>query len=233
MVSAALDYPSQRSALQVPYGPMLLDTCVIQDLRAITAYAEDWWLTEDDETALATRFGQIRASEMVALGALMAIFDSNGAPWVVSESSLIEFEKMTGEKGRGLRRWWHDWADYFHGCLDGGWYPEIDSSALVIRRRDDVAEGQLALEITPPVHPLSVVPPLPPFKDAGDRALIRDAARAGISIILTTDLKSFWAHRRSLYPMGIEIWRPTHLWQTVCHEQAIEVARWRSMLPAA
>ena len=227
------DYPSQRSGLQQPYGPVLLDTCVIQDLRAVTGYTEEWWLTEGDVDALAIKFGQVRADEMAALGALMATFDSNGAPWIVSELSLIEFEKVTGEKGRSLRRWWQDWDDYFEGCLFDGWYPEIDPGALVIRCPDDVAEGQLAMEIAPRVHPLSVVPPMPPFEDAGDRAVIRDALRAGISNILTTDLKSFWAHRRALYPHGIEVWRPTDLWRTMCHEQAIEGARWRSMLPSA
>jgi hypothetical protein len=56
--------------------------------------------------------------------------------------------------------------------------------------------------------------------------------RAGIPAILTTDLKSFWRHRSALYSLGIEIWRPTDLCTTLCHEQAVEVARWRSALPA-
>jgi hypothetical protein len=36
---------------------------------------------------------------------------------------------------------------------------------------------------------------------------VRDALRAGIPAILTTDIRSFWARRHALYGYGIEVWR--------------------------
>jgi hypothetical protein len=235
MIDAAFDYPSQRSGLQPPAEPMLLDTCVIQNLKTLGDVGEDGQLTDEGERFLLSRFGPTLTEELAALDAMVEVFQRNGAPWVVSESSLIEFERANGAKGHNLRQWWHEWADYFASDLDAGWYPEIDPDGLIIQRGPEVADGQLTLEIAPPLWPLSAdcVPAFSPFGDTGDRALVRDAMRAGISTILTTDLKSFWRHRGALYPLGIEIWRPTDLWMTLCHEQAVEVARWRSALNAA
>lgn len=227
------DYPSQRSGLHGLAGPMLLDTCVIQNLMSLGEVGEDGRMTGEGERLLLARFGPELTGELAALDATLEVFQRNGAPWVVSESSLVEFERINGTKGHRLRQWWHEWARYFNGCLDADWYPEIDPVGLLVQRGPEIADGQLALEIAPPLWPLSAecVPAFGPFRDAGDRALIRDAMRAGISAILTTDLKSFWRHRGALYPLGIEIWRPTDLWMTLCHEQAAEVARWRSALP--
>ena len=50
---------------------------------------------------------------------------------------------------------------------------------------------------------------LGPFGGAGDCALIRDALRAEVPVILTTDLHTFWRHRFWLYDRGIEAWRPS------------------------
>lgn len=214
---------------------MLLDTCVIQNLQSLGEYGEDGRLTDEGEARLLKRVGAVLTDELVALDLLVERFHRNGAPWVVSESSLIEFERVNGAKGYKLLTWWYEWADYFNACLEADWYPEIDPTGLTIGRGPEVADGQLALEIAPPQWPLSsdCIPPFGPFRDAGDRALIRDAARSGICTILTTDLKSLWVHRRALYPFGIEIWRPTDLWGAVCHERAFEVAGRRSMLRSA
>lgn len=214
---------------------MLLDTCVIQNLKTIGDVGEDGHLTDEGERILISRFGPTFTDELVALDGMLEVFERNGAPWVISESSLIEFEKVNGAKGHDLRQWWHEWARYFNGCLDEDWYPEIDPDGLIIQRGPQVADGQLALEVAPPLWPLSAdcVPTFQPLDDAGDRALVRDAMRAGISTILTTDLKSFWRNRSALYPLGIEVWRPTDLWLTLCHEQAVEVARWRAAAQAA
>jgi hypothetical protein len=235
VIATDFDYPSQRAGLRVPDGPMLLDTCVIQNLMALGEYGEDGRLSIDGELLLLARFGDRYTDELVALDALVGVFQRNGPPWVVSESSLIELDRVNGTKGQRLREWWFEWADYFQGCLDADWYPELDSHGLVVPGGPEVAEGQLALAIAPSLWPLSAecVPAFGPFRDAGDRALIRDARRAGIPTILTTDLKSFWTNRRVLYPFGIEIWRPTDLWRTAARAHALEVARWRSMLPAA
>jgi hypothetical protein len=233
--STDFDYPSQTTGLRVPYGPTLLDTCVIQNLMALgKKYGDDGRLSADGERRLLARFGEAYTGELVALDLLVEAYQRSGPPWVVSESSLIELEKVNGSKGRELRHWWFEWADYFRGCLDEDWYPEVDPEGLIVPRGPEVAEGQLTLAVAAALSPLSpeCVPPFGPFRDAGDRALIREARRAGIPMILTTDLTSFWAHRRALYPLGIEIWRPTDLWRTVAHVHAVEVARWSSMLPA-
>jgi hypothetical protein len=226
------DYPSQKAGLRVPEGPTLLDTCVIQNLMALGKHGEDGRLTAEGERVLLARFGAPYTDELVALDCLVETYQRNGPPWVVSESSLIEFQKTNGAKSRELRQWWFEWADYFQGCLDADWYPDIDPHGLVIAGGPEVADGQLALSIVPALSP-DCVPSFGPFRDAGDRALIRDAMRAGIPTILTTDLKSFWANRRVLYPFGIGIWRPTDLWRTIARDHSLEVARWRAMLPTA
>jgi hypothetical protein len=235
MSGSDLHYPSQKAGLRVPDGPTLLDTCVIQNLIALGKHGEDGRLSAEGERLLVARFGESYVDELVALDLLVGAYERNGPPWVVSESSLIEFDKVDGAKGRELRQWWFEWAGYFQGCLDADWYPEVYPDGLIVARGPEVAEGQLALPVAAPLSPVSApcVPAFAPFRDAGDRALIRDAWRSGIPTILTTDLKSFWANRRALYPFGIEIWRPSDLWRTVAYEHAVEVTRWRSMLPAA
>jgi hypothetical protein len=53
------DYPSQRSGLQVPDGPILLDTCVIQNLMSLDeVFAYDGYVTDEDEPYLLARFGE-------------------------------------------------------------------------------------------------------------------------------------------------------------------------------
>jgi hypothetical protein len=124
--------------------------------------------------------------------------------------------------GSGLREWWQQWADYFDGLYSEGWYPHVDAARLLIRNAPEVAVDQLSLPVEPARWPLDVecIPPFEPFRDAGDRALIRTAVRAGVPTILTTDLNSFWRYRRALYPLGIEIWRPTDLWKTLLRDAA-------------
>ncbi|HEV7566489.1 MAG TPA: hypothetical protein VGO31_11065, partial [Microbacteriaceae bacterium] len=102
--------------------------------------------------------------------------------------------------------------------MDADWYPELDPEELVVCGGPAVADGQLELGINAPLWPLSAecIPEFGPFRDAGDRALIHDAFRAGIPVILTTDLKSFWRHRRALAPFQIEVPRPSDLWAPSC-----------------
>ena len=51
------------------------------------------------------------------------------------------------------------------------------------------------------------------FGSVGDCALIRDALRAEVPVILTNDLRTFWRHRFSLCEQGVEIWRPSDVRQ--------------------
>jgi hypothetical protein len=226
------DYPSQKAGLRVREGPTLLDTCVIQNLRALGTYGEDGRLTADGALVLLSRFGARYTDELVALDCLVGAYGRNGPPWVVSESSLLELDKAGGTKGWELRQWWFEWADYFQGCLHAEWYPDLDLRGLVVNQGPEPGEGQLALPIAPRAAALSGdrVPSFGPFRDAGDRALIRDAMRAGIPTILTTDLRSFWANRRALYPFGIEIWRPSDLWRIIARDHAIPFSDGREVV---
>jgi hypothetical protein len=221
-LSAAFDYPSQRSGLQFPVEPMLLDTSLLQHLKTVMDAMDEEYLTNAAADLLLLRHPEPLGPELVALGELVTVLRRNGPSWVVSEASLIEFERLNNAKGAQFRQWWYEWADYFNGCLDGGWYPDIDPKPLIVRPLVTVADGQLSFSIEPARWSLSpeCVPTFGPFRDAGDRALIRQALRAGLPTILTTDLRSFWRYRRALYPLGIEIWRPTDLWQTFQHRAA-------------
>ncbi len=204
---------------------MLLDTCLLQHLKVVMdmVYAESESMTEEIAGRLLATYRAPLGPELVALGDLMAVLGhTDPPPWVVAEVSLIEFERLNGAKGSQLRGWWQEWADYFKGCYADGWYPHVDAERLLIRTAPVVADEQLSLAIEPVRWPLAAecIPPFGPFPDAGDRALIRTALRAAVPTILTTDLNTFWRHRRVLYPLGIEVWRPTDLWQTLLRDAA-------------
>jgi hypothetical protein len=232
-MQAMFDYPSQRSGLQFPAEPMLLDTCLLQHLKFVMDTVDDDCMSEQAADEILRRYPGALGTELLALGDVVSVLQRNGPPWVVSEISLIEFDQLQGPKGNSLRRWWLEWADYAEGCRDGGWYPVLDAACLLLQRSPTVAEGQQSLPVEAARWPLAAecVPTFGPFSNAGDRALIRVAQRAGIPTILTTDLNSFWRHRRVLYPLRIEVWRPSGLWKTLCHERALEVARWRALTP--
>lgn len=202
---------------------MLLDTCLLQHMKYVMDAADGEHMSDEDEAALLRKHGRTLGPELVALSDLMIFFaETNPPAWVVAEASLIEFERVSGAKGHELRQWWYEWAYFFDGCLDGGWYPDLDADRLLIRTAPAVADDQLSLAVELAPWPLATecIPPFGPFADAGDRALIRAALRAGVPTILTTDLNSFWQHRRALYPLGIEVWRPTDLWQTLRRDAA-------------
>jgi hypothetical protein len=234
-MQATFDYPSQRSGLQIPAKPMLLDTCLLQHLRFVMDTLDHEYMTDQAAELILRRHPEPLGAELMALGDVASVLQRNGPPWVISEISLIEFERAHGPKGESLRRWWLEWADYVEGCREEGWYPALDTASLLLQRSPTVAEGQQSLPVEAARWPLAAecVPTFGPFSDAGDRALIRVALRAGVPTILTTDLNSFWRHRRALYPLGIEVWRPSDLWKTLYHEQAVEVARWRALAQRA
>jgi hypothetical protein len=192
--------------------PMLLDTSALQHLRYVTdLLEEDTFISDEEADELRRRHGDALGDELIALADLMTVLSRNGPEWLVSETSLIEFARASGAEGRSLLQWWGEWADYMASCEEADWYPEIAISALALPRGPEVSEDQLALPIQPAGAPLSPesVPPLGPFRDPGDRALIRDAIRAGVPTILTTDIRSFWRHGSFLRPLGIAVMRPT------------------------
>lgn len=191
--------------------PMLLDTSALQHLRSVSELLEDeTFMSDEDTDALRARHGDVLGEELIALGDLLTVLSRNGPEWLVSETSLIEFARATGRKGRRLLAWWSQWKEYMDGCDDAGWYPDIAIEELTVPRGPAVSEAQLVLPVEPTEWP-EAVPAFGPFRDAGDRALIRDAVRAGVPTILTTDIRSFWRHRAHLRPLGIAVVLPSEV----------------------
>jgi hypothetical protein len=123
VIDAAFDYPSQRSGLHHPAEPMLLDTCVLQHLKSVMDSLDGEYLTDEGEEDILRRYPSPLGSELVALGDLAAIFERNGPPWVVSEASLVEFERLDGEKGAQLRQWWWSGLTTWATTLTPGGFP--------------------------------------------------------------------------------------------------------------
>jgi len=220
-VSKALDYPSQRSGLSYPPAPMLLDTCLIQHLEFVMdLLGETFVWPPNAERWIRRRYGTALGEDLIALGEIVAfLYPRQGPPWAVSETSWDELSKIGGAKGSRLRAWWSDWAGYWEASADQ--FPGIDADALWAS--EPVADpDQLQLFDTPSVRrrDTAIERGFGPFADEGDRALICDAVRANIPAILTTDVRSFWAHRAWLYQAGIEVWRPRDLWAAIDPEAA-------------
>jgi hypothetical protein len=95
------DYPSQRSGLQSPAEPMLLDTCVIQNLMAIGDVGEDGHLTDEGERLLLSRFGPTLTEELVVLDAMLEVFARNGMK-SGSDRPLGDAVPTTDGRGRPL-----------------------------------------------------------------------------------------------------------------------------------
>lgn len=77
---------------KVPLEPMLLDTCVVQNLEwVLKQQLETTPWTQAHETRLRTRYGPL-ADELLALWKLVEMYerDSNFPPWIVSGRSLAE-----------------------------------------------------------------------------------------------------------------------------------------------
>jgi hypothetical protein len=189
---------------------MLLDTCTIRHLLYVTdLFQNERGLDENSAGVLVSRFGASFGRELAALADLLTMFSDNGPPWAVSETSLAELGRVGGDKGLRLRRSWSDWSHYWSGWADD--VPDLINHSGLMWPRIAVSEDQLTLFELPATMP-SRVEPRGVLADAGDCALVRDAMRAGVPAILTTDLRSFWRNRRALYGYGLEVWRPSDAW---------------------
>jgi hypothetical protein len=220
-VQAALDYPSQRRGRRTPPLPMLLDTCLLQHLEFVMDLLGDALCWPAGSTSwLLRRYGEQLGGDLIALGEIIAfLLPRQPPPWIVSETSLLELQRLGGAKGSRLRAWWYEWAEFWEGCAEV--YPEILTEALA-PPVTSIAPGQLALFEIPSrsCRDLEAGTPLGSLPDAGDRALVRDAIRCGIPAVLTTDLRSLWSHRQSLYAVGVEVWRPRDMLTTLAAPQA-------------
>jgi hypothetical protein len=131
--------------------------------------------------------------------------------WLVSHTSEAEFQRSPADRRRRLEKAWQHVADD-NECWEADAYPALNRRALS-RSHDDELPNQLRLAL--PRESLMDVPTgwLQAIPDAGDRQLLREARSAGVPAVLTTDLRSLWRNRGSLYAFGIEVWRPSDaLW---------------------
>jgi hypothetical protein len=76
---------------------MLLDTCLLQNLeKVMETTGDEYDLSDEDVQHLIERYGPTLGPELVALAYLVIVLGRNDLPpWLVSEVSLIEFEKLT------------------------------------------------------------------------------------------------------------------------------------------
>lgn len=214
----ALDYPSQLRAPYQPPWPFLLDTCTLRHLHfVLRETGEDWEIGADVATALEESFGARFALEVIALNDLV-VFYQGQPPWMVSATSLHELERTNVAPGMRseLLRWWSEWAAY---GLETTWEASAPDPRELLPRQSAAHPGQLRLALGKTAERVSFPPPFRPFRDRGDCSLVREALRAGVAGILTTDIRSFWRHRRSLYPLGVEVWRPSDLLKTLTRRQ--------------
>ena len=199
-------YPSQCVPPHLPPEPMLLDTCTIQHLEWARRNVRD-----GSQTAFETlervqkRVGAALAVELSALVDLERMA-CDELPFCVSLTSRHELSAAPAARRGALLAEWDDWAEHAQSVVEL-------SAAVVAALVGNAAPA--------PVHPDQLGIPgivqqhavLGPFGGAGDCALIRDALRAEVPVILTTDLRTFWRHRFWLYEQGVEVWRPSDVRQ--------------------
>ncbi len=191
---------------------MLLDTCVIQNIEWVWDRIEEpecsQW-TEEGVQRLEEQFGARFANELLCLGYLVDHLQWEGFPWLVSASAQDEIGRSRGRRRPGVLRGWErlsesqaDWnVSSFRGVA-----PSVLDPTGAVRVNPLILRGigvSSVDEITADNGPLSSL------RDAGDRALVRDAMLSGVPAILTTDLRSFWSQREAIYGLGVEIWCPS------------------------
>lgn len=209
------DYPSLREPPHQAPAQLLVDTCVVQNFHWARTRAP-----ELSDTAgwqhVEKVFGKAFALELRAVFGLLRgteeiLFPSVFFPFVMSRTAWLELSRARGTRAEGLREEWRRWRSRAQDYdLDAAPWPiPHPVFSLMPEQLGWPSAGQLCLPgLNDGFQDLS---PLGPFNDVGDRLLIREALRLEIYAILTTDLRTFWRHRRWLYAHGLEVWRPTDL----------------------
>jgi hypothetical protein len=191
-----------------PPEPQLLDTSVLQNLawvdRIIDAGGGDW--SEYDERKLQVRFGIELANDLLDLGTLYKRFEYDGGyPWLVCQAAVDEANVLRNSKGEGVRQL----IEFLIGHQDD-WvsdaYPGIAQGLLLPNRRVRVSPLILrGLGVSRPEDIADVRGPLSFLPDRGDRLIASHALLANIPVILTTDRRTFWAHREELLSLGVQV----------------------------
>jgi hypothetical protein len=191
---------------------MLLDSCVIQNMEWV------WSRIADDAPEPSTeendrirfRYGSPFADELFALEELAyRLRWSSGFPWLVSPETRLELERTHGPKGEELMTGW----SYFAGHSED-WAPDSFGSVApaLLFQSVELTPSPLILKglgVENVDHIVAPDGPLRALRDDGDRRLVRAALLSGVRAILTTDLRSFGSQRAALFPLGIEVWRPS------------------------
>lgn len=200
-----------------PAEPQLLDTSVLQNLDWVDhilskAGGSVSW-DESKVVALERRFGEELARDLLDLGTLYKSFEHYGSyPWLICDTALGEAAVLQTEKGKRLR----DLLDFLLGHQDE-WsndaYPGIAQGLLGARGNSPRVSPLIlkALGVASPQEVDAVDGPLSFLRDSGDRKFVAHALFANISVILTTDRRTFWAHRSRLQELGVSVMRPSEL----------------------
>lgn len=239
-----------------PPEPQLLDTSVLQNLDWVDRKLEEFEEAEDAEISalggthglddggvwdeqkiilLEQRFGKELARDLLDLGTLYKEFEYQGGyPWLVCDAAIKEAGALQTHKGGRLR----ELVSFISGHQED-WsidsYPEIAQGLLLARGQLRISPLILrALGVSCRADISAETGPLSFLRDAGDREIVTHALIANIPAILTTDRRTFWAHRVRLEEMGVQVIRPSELldqyvpfWE-MCEE---EFARRRASIP--
>ena len=191
---------------------MLLDTCVVQNMEWVWSRIDDDAPepSPTDDEQIRRRYGDAFASELFALEELAyRLRWSRGFPWLVSQEARDELMRVSGAKGDGLTTGWQFFAGH-----NEDWAPDCFgpvAPAMLLQRPGPMLSPVMLKGLGVDTEEQVIAPdgPLRSLRDEGDRLLVRTALLAGVRGILTTDLRSFWSQRETLFPLGIEVWRPS------------------------
>jgi hypothetical protein len=197
-----------------PPEPHLLDTCVLQNLdwvnRKIQAGRGTW--TEEAERELQAHFGVELANDLLDLGTLYKRFeDDGGYPWLVCNAAVDEAAVLRSAKGDGIRLLVEFLIDHQEDWV-GSAFPGIAQGLLLANRRARVSPLILrGLSVSSPEEVVDPRGPLAFLPDRGDRLVASHALLANVPVILTTDRRTFWAHREKMLALGVRVLRPSEL----------------------
>ena len=198
-----------------PPEPQLLDTCVLQNLDWVDRQCEQSGAVVWDDQAigeLQRRYGPDLAVDLLDLGTLYKEFEARGGyPWLVCRTSIDEASQFLGGRGPRLRQLITFLTGHQDEWSDDS-YPGIAKGLLSGSRPSRVSPLILkGLGVTSKEAIYSADGPLAFLPDEGDRMIAAYALVANIPVIMTTDLTTFWKHRRSLTALGVEVMRPSEL----------------------